>query len=339
MSNTVHISDISRNLTLRLANVSAKSQLNTLTQELSSGIKSNIIKSLNGNLSTINSIEHQIKNINSYQAGIESTIIQLDSVQASISSISSITSDLSTSLISEAGRGSDQDLKIITMKGYDELNSVINYINITANGRYSLSGSKTDTAPLPPASNIIKAITTSLPNPHSADDIIDVVEEWFSTPAEESRFVKEIYQGSITSKTTTLIGNDSTITINTTALDKGFLETIKGATLLAISDALSTTLTNTEVRSLALRSGQILASSNLELSDTRAEIGIQQQKVSHEKTRQTAELLALDLSRSNLLVADRYETASALIEAEMHLQNILTLSSRILRLSLSDYLR
>ena len=55
-------------------------------------------------------------------------------------------------------------------------------------------------------------------------------------------------------------------------------------------------------------------------------------------SRNAAEALSLSLIRSDMLAADPYDTATALTETEASLQNLYALTSRLSRLSLTDYL-
>ena len=67
-------------------------------------------------------------------------------------------------------------------------------------------------------------------------------------------------------------------------------------------------------------------------------IGLQEAATTKTQAQNTAESSALSIARSTLISADPYETATALQETEASIQNLYTLTARLSRLKLTDYL-
>ena len=67
-------------------------------------------------------------------------------------------------------------------------------------------------------------------------------------------------------------------------------------------------------------------------------IGLQEAATTQTQAQNTAENTSLSLIRSTLISADPYETATALQETEASIQNLYTLTARLSRLKLTDYL-
>jgi len=63
-----------------------------------------------------------------------------------------------------------------------------------------------------------------------------------------------------------------------------------------------------------------------------------QARIDTATTRNTSEATALGIARAGLVQLDPYETATRLQHAETQLQLIYTLTARMSRLSLADYL-
>ena len=71
----------------------------------------------------------------------------------------------------------------------------------------------------------------------------------------------------------------------------------------------------------------------------RGELGQTEEAIEIAETRANAQLSALQISRSDLLSADPFETATALEDATTRLESLYTITARLSRLSLTDFLR
>ena len=71
----------------------------------------------------------------------------------------------------------------------------------------------------------------------------------------------------------------------------------------------------------------------------RGELGQTEEAIEIAEARANAQLSALKINRSDLLSADPFETATALEDATTRLESLYTITARLSRLSLTDFLR
>ncbi len=74
-------------------------------------------------------------------------------------------------------------------------------------------------------------------------------------------------------------------------------------------------------------------------SDVAARIGSAEQKIAEATSRNSAEQLALKIARSDILGVDPFEATSALTDAQNKLEALYSVTARLSRLSLVDFLR
>jgi flagellar hook-associated protein 3 FlgL len=79
--------------------------------------------------------------------------------------------------------------------------------------------------------------------------------------------------------------------------------------------------------------------SQSDLAILRSGIGSQEARTEAARVRNEAELAALKIARSDLYSADPYETATHLQLVQAQLESVYTMTARLARLSLSEYLK
>ena len=79
-------------------------------------------------------------------------------------------------------------------------------------------------------------------------------------------------------------------------------------------------------------------SSEAKIADIRAQLGLTEEQISDAKAANGAETYALQMAKSEIMSADIYESASMLTQTQTQLEMMYTLTARLSRLKLSDYL-
>ena len=120
--------------------------------------------------------------------------------------------------------------------------------------------------------------------------------------------------------------------------DPGVRSLLKGLAMAAIAGDQQLGLNPGAKAALLNHAGGALVGAADDLTVAQGGIGMRQQLVEDAATRNAAESAALSIARNDMLAADPYETASALTQAEANLQTLYALTSRLSRLSLTEYL-
>jgi flagellar hook-associated protein 3 FlgL len=124
-----------------------------------------------------------------------------------------------------------------------------------------------------------------------------------------------------------------------TALDPTLVETLEGLALAALV-ADGTLPGDAPGRALLARTaGSLLLGANTDLSSLRARVGTVEAQIADSADRNAAESTALKIARTGIIAADPYETATALEGVRTQIETLYTLTARLARLSLADFLR
>lgn len=154
------IGDLSRTFQLRLGQSSLKSRLDQLTQEMMTGIKTDVPKALGGDLHKISHIEGRLAMLSSFQLNASEAQAQFQAMQTALESIKDTVDDLGPSLLTQAG-GSDENQLRSQLGGIEQnFRSMFSTLNTNVAGRYLFSGSRSDTAPLGSFDDMMTALGT-----------------------------------------------------------------------------------------------------------------------------------------------------------------------------------
>jgi flagellar hook-associated protein 3 FlgL len=170
----------------------------------------------------------------------------------------------------------------------------------------------------------------------TASDVITVVENWFD--AAGGGFETNAYQGSDSYLSSFALSEHESATIEIKADDDAIRDVLKGLALASLVEKGTFEDNITQQAFLLQSAGEMLLSSETNLLDLQADVGIVQEQISDAQTSLVAEGYALDLATSDIMSVDLYETATNLTQAETQLEMIYTITARLSQLKLSDYI-
>ena len=338
MTNFNSIGDLSRSFQLRLGQSSLKTRLDQLTQESISGVKTDVPKALGGDLLKISHIEARLTMLNSFQLNAAEAQTQLQSMQTALESINGTVQKLGPTLLTQAGGYDEIDLRS-QLGGFEQsFRSMSNTLNTNVAGRYIFSGTRSDTAPLANFDDMISAASASVGGATTATDIVTLIDAWFDAPLGGGGYLDTTFQGSDAGSTNLAVSPDSDVSVTLTANSPELRDTLKGMAILAYASQAGSSIDGSTLRDLFTAAGSKLVQANTGLIRAAADIGTRQALVEQAKTRNAAEVTTLSVTRSNLINADPYETATALEETEAKIEALYALTARLSRLNLTDYL-
>lgn len=332
------IGDLSRSFQLRLGQSSLKSRLDTLTQEMMSGVKSDIPKALGGDLTKISHIESRLTMLGAFQSNVSEAQAQFQGMQNMLENMQKSVDALGPDLLVQAGRAGENDLRAQLGDVTQSFRSMFNALNTSVAGRHLFAGSRTDTAPLGNFDAMLTALDGAVAGASTAADITNRIDAWFDAPAGGGGFADTIFQGDDTGSTRLSVSPDQQVSMSLTANSPALRDTLKGMAIMAYAADAGTAIDASTLRDLFTEAGSRLVKGSTGLIGAQADLGRRQAIVAQAQTRNTAETTALSVARSNLISADPYETATALQETEAHIESLYALTARLSRLNLTDYL-
>lgn len=332
------IGDLSRSYQLRLGQGLLKNRLDVLTKEMTTGVKADIPAALGGDLTRISHIETRLEMLVTYQRSAVEANGFLEGMQSVLGRMQTATDELGPRLLSEAGTASDNILQMRASEVEQSFRSLVNAMNTDIGGRYPFSGSRSDTPPLRSFETMLAGLNTAIGTATTAADITARIDAWFDAPAGNGGFTDAFFQGDAAGDTTHAVSPEHRVDTSLAATTPELRDMFKGMAIMAYAAQTATPVNADTLRDLTAAAGLRLASGSTRLTDIRADLGHRQSAVAQAQARNSAETSTLSIARSALTSADPYETATALKDAEARLQSLYTLTARLSRLNLTDYL-
>lgn len=332
------LGDLAQHFQLRRQNVEVQKSIQSLTREMTTGVRSDLPKALGGDFTTLGAIERSLGAIKSWNVATSEASLFAGTLQESLGTVQDLGTGIASSLAASGSTASANAIDALAIDTKSRFQSAVAALNTQVTGRYLLSGSATDHPPLASADDMLAALQTATAGIATVNGVVAAVDAWFDAPAGSGGFLDLAYGGSAAPPGPFPIGDGESAGITTTAADPRIVTTLKGFAMGALV-ATGTLAGDTAARgSLLQNSGTRLLGAGNGLVAMRAEIGGTEARVAAAATRNAAAAGTLELARTKLVSADPYDTATALEQAQTQLQTLYTLTARLSKLSLADYL-
>jgi len=335
--NQIAIGDLAQSFQLRTQNALLKRQLTTLAQELATGQKADPGAHLSGDFVPLASIERSLATLSSYRIALSEAAFTTDAMQASLSQLGDAGGALAEGLLLSATAPEKHTLTGRGVEARGRLEQAISALNTSAGGRALFSGAAVDRPALVPADQIIAALQAVVAGETTAEGVSSAVADWFDAPG--GGFATLGYTGADTPAGPVRVAEGQSLTLDVTAADPAVREVLKGlatAALLEDEELLAGNVANRAA--LAQRAGEQLITAEAPLAGLRAEIGVAQNRIETIRVENGAETAMLELARGELIGADPYDTATELEAVQGQLETLYTITARMARLSLVDFL-
>ncbi|WP_265500085.1 hypothetical protein [Paracoccus beibuensis] len=331
------ISDQARAYALQVASHRIKTTLNTLTAEVASGEVADVGLRLQGNTRTLGDIEGRISTIQQFQRNGAEAAHQLEAMQNLFEGVRKNTTDLGLSLGTDPFIGNNVTAR--TTEASAAFETVIQRLNGADSNRFLLSGDASTTAPLSPASEILDALQVATAGATTADDVFQVVSDWFDAPVGGGGFLDAAYHGTVGTIQRIAVSETITIGIDTTAAAPAVRDLLKGLASAALLDRGVLAGQPDEQGQLLEQGGLQMMAADSRLLNEMSRIGMNQQSAERARTGNASALATLTVARNEIRSADPFETAAALKEVQAQLESLYTVTARLSNLKLVDYLR
>ena len=330
----ISVGDLAQSLILGRRIATLKDSLQNLTSEMTSGLVAEKTERLKGDYVPLAGIEASLTQLEAYRKVTLETGAIAGHMQLALTNISTGASDLSTSLLAAASSHSPSRVDIIGFEATQRLQAAMSALNTRMGARSLFSGNATDHAAVADTETMMATLETALVGAISSADVETALDGWFADPL---GFEATVYQGG-NAVSPVSIGRDQTAQIDVTALDPAIVATLKGLAMASLLDRGILDGSDVARADLAKRAGESLASGQFSLADLAARLGTTEANIVNAGVQNDAEKLALETARLGLLSVDPYDTAARLQEAQTQLETLFSITARLSRLSLVNYL-
>ncbi|TQS70311.1 hypothetical protein ERN12_14275 [Rhodobacteraceae bacterium] len=332
------VGDMSQLYGLRRHGAGLKATISTLSQEVATGIKSDIGNAVKGDFTQLSAINRGIAVGESFKLTTTEAALSAQRMQSGLEAIQDIAVKFGPSLLSVGSMKDETSIDTVTNTAESHIQAIIGAINSNVAGRHVFSGQATDRPAVVPAAELIAQVEAAISGATSASDILTAVDGYFNAPVGAGGYLDQAYLGSRTPRSDVPIGEGQSVSIKMTAQNEEIREALKGAVLAHVASNKPGTLSLETRAILAQRAGEHLSGVGVSLSASRGGIGAAEELIEAAATRNSAEMSGLKIARNELIVADPYESATALTAAQAQLETIYAMTARLSRMSLVDYL-
>lgn len=311
-----------------------RAQIDTATDELTTGQKRDIGSALNGDFNGLSGIDSALARIEGHGVAIAEANLLAQATHAALQTLDDAVQGLATDMMTTSVGWTMVDMSAFASAGHDVFDTVISMLNTRVADRSLFGGVNSGVAPLPDSESLLATIAADIGTPATADDARLAIEAWFADPAGFAA----LYQGGAP-RTGINVAEGSSVALDITALDPALVDTLTNLAGIALLDTGLFHDDATGRRTLLDRAAAGLFTASEDRASLIRRTGVAEARIEDARVRNATEKTALNIARGRMIEADPYETITRLKDLEARLDALYTVTARLSRLSLAEYLR
>ena len=331
------VGDLALNFMNRHRSVVLKSQLARLSQELSTGEKNDLSTNATGDFSPINGLENALNETAAYETSLNEADLFFSTIQASLDMVQKSGEKLAPALLTAGASQSETMIQATGADAENQFAAIVSALNTQVAGRYVFSGTATDTPSLTSPETILNALQSAIGPQTTASAIVAAVDTWFDTPG--GGFDTLAYTGSGNPLSPFQLSHTEKATASLLGKDPKIKSALKGFALAALVGKGMLSGNIQERAALARKAGEKMLSAQQDISLIQAETGTSQARIEEARITASSHKHAMEMARSRIIGADPYQTATELEATRKQLESMYTLTVRLSRLSLAEFMR
>ncbi len=329
------IGDLARGLTLRTRSTEIRTQIETLSYEMSTGQVQDLSVHLGGDYAHLLDLDHSLARLDAFSVATAETQLFTDAMQLSLTTFAESAGEVTSALLSFGTSNQSVTHEQASVLARNELDTMVSSLNARAGGRSLFSGTATDVSPLASSDALLAALEAELTGLTTATDIRQAAEDWFNDPA---GFEATFYQGSTTPLSPMQISENERIDLPITANDQTLKDAMRDVAIAALVSDDALAMPTAQRTALFVQLGTSLANTNSGIVNLRAQVGAAEARVEQAATRNSAAQTSAEYARGALIEADPYETATKLQTVQFQLESLYSVTVRNASLSLVNFL-
>lgn len=332
----VSIGDMSRHFISLRNSGEIKSDLARLGQELSSGKRSDLVSSMGGDTRQLLGINHSIGVVDQYLHSANKTAMMLDNMQLALGRVDDTLSRSSETLLKINAQSQALQIDHATDVAKMAFGDIVATINSSHAGHNNFGGINVGGPALAGAEDMLADIAVALAGTNTISGAEQIIDDWFDEPS--GGFATMGYLGDSGAFSTKPIGQDQKIEINVRADNTSLREILKATAIAASLPSISGNFSTVDQGAILQRAGERMLTASRDAVQMQTKIGTLQETVAIAQTRLTSEKASLGIAHNSLTSADPFETATRLQAVQLQLETHFTVTSRLSRLSLLEYI-
>jgi len=334
--NSMTLGDLAQSMKLRQESLRIRSDVERLSIELSSGKKSDIRSAVSGDFGALSAIENSLVKLNSYDLATKEAGLVFSTAQSVLEQVQTNMNELSGALLLSQNGGPASLVDTAAADARVRMDAVISAVNTQVADRSIFAGAATDGPSVASTDQILADLAVLIAGETTAAGVAGVIDTYF---APGGGYQVTGYLGDTSEISAVVLADGESVTFPVTALSPEIRDTLAAFAKGAILDEGALAVSFDERSRLARLAGEDLLNSERGIVQLRAETGAREEQVARAQSRVNAERASLEISRSELVSVDPFAVATELQAAEVQLEALFTLTARLSRLTLTDFLR
>ena len=318
-------------------NSELKTDLNRLVNELTSGKVADITSHLGSRQSSLAGFDRTLEMLGRYEQANSETGNMLATMQTVLGGIEARREAASGALMLTNPSSNLPQIENASQIAKSSFIDTIHSLNTRHNDRAVFGGNDVDSNPMAAPEVILDALRATLAGATTEADVKNAITTWFDTPG--GGFDMVAYQGDNTGVMSRMVDFNQNVQIDVRADDVAIKDTLKALALGAFAGDQTLAFSNETRRSLQRQAGEDLLGVASSLTHLQAQLGFTEARVEDSAVRVFAQQSAVGIARNELVAADPFDTATRLQSIQIQLETQYTLTARLSRLSLVEYLR
>ena len=326
------IGDLAQSFVLRRSMGATKAEIQRLTRETTSGLVTDVVRHLKGDLGALGAVRADLRRTESLQTARAAAQLFVDGQQTVLQELNDRAAALAAPLISAGSSGQSSTLTTMALNAHAALDETVQALNTQVAGRSLFSGTATDQPALPGSAALLASLRGAVSGLTSAHAISAAVDDWFAAPTGfAAAYGGDRPIGQLT------IAKGQEVTLTLTAEAPAIRESLRGFALATLAgDAGLPDATRSELMSIA---GEALLSAGAARADLAADLAVAQNRISEAQAQNSSAATALGIAEVDLIGIDDYDAATRLSAAQSRLETIYAITTRLSALSLVNYLK
>ena len=331
------IGDMRQHFLTSRANLTLKTDLQTLVQELTTGEKSDLTAHLGASQTKLNGLDRQLEMLGRFAQSNTDTAQLLSTMQLALDGVQGQRESSSSALLNVTTESSMSQVENAGGIALSSFRATAQTLNMRLGDRSVFGGNELNASPMADPDGMLDDLRLAVGGLTNATDIETAIDTWFD--ASGGGFETSGYLGDQTGIMTRSIGSDQSIDVEVRADDQALRDTMKAMAKGALAADGSLTLSLDTRQALQHQAGVDLLSAASALTNVQARLGFAEEQVEEASVRIAAQQSSYGIARNDMVAADPYETATRLQAVQQQLETQYTLTARLSRLSLTEYLR
>ncbi|MEP5155145.1 flagellin [Planktotalea sp.] len=330
------IGDLASRLMLNQSNQQAKGNLVRLSQELTTGLTSDVGGALRNDFAIQAGWERTISASEVREKTLTQSMTRVQAKQTVLDTINGNSIDLANNISTAVTSGTISGLDAVSTNAKDALAQALSQLNVQSAGRSLFAGSSTDGPATADVEIVMSSVSAAFAGAVTNEDITTALQNWMDDTS--GGFEAIAYLGDDENSGVIRLDEGRVVNDSTRANDPALKQTLQNLILASVATDEGLALSAESKASLLEEASSGLRAAAGQVTNLHASLGYIEGQIADGIVQAGAEISTAQMLRTDVLGVDQYETASKLQEAELQLEKIYLLTSRTSQMSLLEYL-